>query len=111
MNGFCWKEDDETRNSERTESEEDSTLINQRIKLKETAYFVLGKSWPDDVQTQSEYRNEKRGLVSYTVLHFLTLKFCRSISRRGHRHVDRMSVQKYKTDAGFHYGRVEEPYE
>jgi len=50
---FVRQDDDEMRNSDHTE-DEDSTLVNQRIKLKEIAYFVLGKAWPDDVQTQSK---------------------------------------------------------
>lgn len=36
------------------EAEENSLMINQRIKLKETAYFVLGKAWPHNIDTQSK---------------------------------------------------------
>lgn len=46
--------EDEIRSSDHMEAEENSLMINQRIKLKETAYFVLGKAWPHNINTQSK---------------------------------------------------------
>ncbi|XP_065211361.1 proteasome adapter and scaffold protein ECM29 [Planococcus citri] len=40
------------------DKEESASVSNQCLKLKETAYFVLGKAWPNDARTQSTYQEE-----------------------------------------------------
>lgn len=51
---YVQKDEDNEDKSEYHDPEESSTMMNQRIKLKETAYSLLGKAWPEHGEIQGE---------------------------------------------------------
>ncbi|XKL61608.1 hypothetical protein PGB90_001441 [Kerria lacca] len=64
LKSIILKDEVENKTLEYGEPEENSSIINQKIKLKETAYSVLGKVWSTNEDVQKSYQEEIINMLS-----------------------------------------------